>query len=117
MTPSTIGTPIEYPSIVLGGVKYELKFTEEILYYRLSKANLDLIGLTERLKGLATMCDMLHALIGPRFQGTAEDVAQMVLQEKKVAEGMAVIFDALGKVLHPPKMGQAAATDSQPQVQ
>lgn len=111
MTPSTNGTGVQYPHITLGGVDYELKFTREVLYYRLSKAGLDLGNLGDRLKNLAAVCDIVHALIGRSFSGTAEDVAQMILAEDKIRECATAIAEALGKVLPPAQPTQVTATE------
>ncbi len=104
-------TGILFPEVELAGVKYTLKFTREVLLYRLSRRGLDVGNLNVRLKALAAVVDFTYALIEDRFVGTADDLAQIILQENKVAVCADAIRDALGKVF-PPTQAPVTAVEA-----
>jgi len=112
----TNGTGIIYPTITLGGIEYSIKFTRGALFYRLSKAGVDLNDLTSP-KGFATMIDVLKAVITPAFTGDSESLAELVLNEgKSLAVGDA-IREALGKAFPPTQTPAAGTAESKAAVQ
>ncbi len=104
-------TGISYPTITLGGVEYTIKFTRGALFYRLSKAGVDLADLANS-KGFATMIDVLQVVITPTFHGDAEALADLVLTEGKSLDVGEGIRAALGKAFPPTQetAAQAAGT-------
>lgn len=106
----TNGSGIVYPTITLGGVQYVVKFTRGGMLYRLSKSNVsisDVMGSGAR--SFAANIDMLHAALFGQFNGTAEDLAELVLTEGKILEAGEAVIEALKKV-SPPTQTTATGT-------
>lgn len=111
------GTGIIYPTIELGGVTYELKFTRGALFYRLSRLGVDL-GTAFTNITFSVRVDILHSIIagtGPgKYAGTTEELADLVLTENKSKEVVELLLAALGKVFPPTQAAQAPATELAP---
>lgn len=110
------GTGIIYPVIELGGIKYTVKFSRGGILYRLSKSGTSLADLTGGSKNFSAVIDVLHAALFSQFQGSAEDLAELVMTEGKTAEVAQAIGEALKKVF-PPTQVTAEVTTGTPAVQ
>jgi hypothetical protein len=101
------GTGVEYPTVELGGTKYEVKFTRATLY-QLDKAgivfNPQVVRSTASLK-FSTIVDTLKLCIA--FEGTAEELAELSFDKRD--EILVVLVDAWGKVVLPSLQTRAAA--------
>lgn len=109
----TNGTGIIYPTLELGGKTYIVKFSRGGILYRLSKSGTSLMDLTGGSKNFAAVIDVLHAALFSQFDGSQEDLAELVLAENKTAEVSAAIGEALKKVF-PPTSAPAEAVGTQP---
>lgn len=112
MTPVTgsNGTGIEYPTLELGGKKYTIKFTRGGFVYRLSKSGTDLESLVKG-RNFAAVMDVLFAALWGQFDGSVEDLAELVLVESKTAEVGAIVRDAIKKVFPPTTKPDATAEE------
>lgn len=108
MTPGSNGTGITYPTIELGGKTYTVKFTRGGLLYRLSKQGVNLASLNS-VNRFATLVDILFAGLYGQYEGTSEDLAELVLSENKSANMDDVIAEALKKVTPSSSAATAAA--------
>lgn len=104
-----ITTSAEYPSIELGGTKYEVKFTRGLMY-RLDKMGLSFNPTFESGKKawsgkLSNMVDVLKEAIG--FQGTAEELTELCYDKRD--EVLSVLVEAWGKVVLPSLNARVAA--------
>ncbi len=106
----TNGTGIEYPTIELGGREYTVKFTRGGILYRLNKngANLSDLGGS---KSFATLVDVLHAALFGQFNGTTDELAELIVAEEKILAADHAVSEALKKVF-PPTQSAAVAADS-----
>lgn len=103
------GTGIEYPKIELGGKVYTVKFTRGGILYRLNKNGTSLSDLGGA-KSFATLIDVFHAALHGQFKGTAEELAELVVSEEKIATVDSVVAEALKKAF-PPTQAAAVAAD------
>jgi len=108
------GSGIQYPEIMIAGEKYSVKFTRGKLFYRLSKAGVDLSQLS-RPNNFAVAMDILHAALDPPFRGDVEVLSDLVLSEGKMLAVGEVLRDALGKVFQPPAAPVTAMETPAPQ--
>ena len=76
-------TGIEYPTITLGGVAYELRLSRHVLAFRLSKRGLTLADLRSGARQLSALYEVLHAMISDRYLGSVEDLVELVASEEK----------------------------------
>lgn len=109
-------TNIEYPKLTLGNVEYVVKFTRGAMIYRVAKSGAnfgDLYG-SEPSKRLAAVIDCLHAALFGQFNGTVDQLADIVIGENKVGEATTALLTTLGKVF-PPTQAAMAAEVKQPQ--
>lgn len=95
-----IGTGIEYPTLELGGRTYVVKFTRGGLMYRLNRSGASFQDLGGT-RSFATYIDILHAAFFGQYDGTAEDLADLVIVEGKFATVCEAINDAIKKVFPP----------------
>ncbi len=105
----TNGSGIIYPTIELGGVTYVVKFTRGGLLYRLSKSATNLSDLASGPRSLAAVVDVFHAALFGQYNGTPEELAELVLAEDKLAQVSGIVADSLKKVF-PPTQTPAAGT-------
>lgn len=103
------GTGIDYPTVELGGKTYTVKFTRGGLLYRLSKTGTNLADLTGTGKRFSAVMDVLHAAFFGQYDGTVEELAELVFSEEKMTEVGAALDEALKKVFPVPP---TAATES-----
>lgn len=108
MTPGSNGTGITYPTIELGGKVYTVKFTRGGLLYRLSKQGTNLADLRGS-RNFATLVDVLFAGLYGQYEGTSEDLAELILSENKSSAMDEVIAEALKKVTPSTNAAAAAA--------
>lgn len=106
----TEDTGIIYPTIELGGTTYTVKFTRGGLLYRLEKSGTAIADCLN-LASFAKAIDLLHAALWGQFKGTAEDLAEIVLNEGKIAAVSLVLTEALKKV-SPPTQSAAAVAEA-----
>ena len=105
----TNGSGLEFPTLELGGKMYIVKFTRGGLLYRLNKngAELNLGG----PKTISATVDLLYAALWNQFQGTPEDLADLVFGEEKMLLVGQVLGEALKKVFPPTPIPAAAPAD------
>jgi hypothetical protein len=111
------GTGVVYPTIELGGVTYELRITRGALLYRISKNQVDMNDLgkdADPRKRVAAVFDVLHAIIADKFQGSVEDLADVVIAEGKMKEATVGVLGAVGKVF-PPAEPATPAVEATPE--
>ncbi len=107
------GTGIDYPTIELGGVTYTLKFTRGDFAFRLSDNGINMFDRVNPTKNLAANVKILHMFLTPQFPGTYSDLAEFLIDEKKVLEAATVINAAMGKVFPLPTVA-ATVTGEKP---
>ena len=103
-------TGIDYPTLELGGVVFTLKFTRAALLYRLSKKDVRIADINgPPPKNLAAVVDVLHAALFGQFEGTPEQLLELVMAEDKMRAARAAIDAAMGKVFPSPMATPATA--------
>jgi len=111
------GTGVVYPTIELGGVTYELRITRGALLYRISKNQIDMNDLgqdSDPRKRVAAVFDVLHAIVAGKFQGSIEDLADLVITEGKMKDAATAVLLAVGKVF-PPAEPATPAVEATPE--
>lgn len=108
----TNGSGIQYPTLELGGKTYVVKFTRGALLYRLGRKGLSFEHLMNGAN-FATIIDFLHAALSGQYQGTEEDLADVVLNEGKTLEVGAALAEAVKKA-SPSDPNPAAEPAGQP---
>ena len=104
-----IVTGNEYPTIELGGVVYTLKFRRGDFAFRLSDKGVNMFDRLDPIKNLAANVKILHMLLVPQFPGSHEDLAEILIEEKKVVAAAQIINVAVGKVFPSPEVTPVAA--------
>jgi len=102
------GSGVDYPTLELGGKVYTVKFTRGGLMYRVSKNGgslAELIGNTS----FAAIFDILTAALHGQYTGTAEQLADIAIEEDKLSEIREVLDKAIKKAF-PPTQTVAAGT-------
>lgn len=95
------GTGIEYPSVVLGGVTYTVKFMRGAILYRMSRLGVTFADLQAGPKRFSALFDVLYSAIQDQYTGTPEQLVEMTLAENKLAEIGAAVGMAIAKVFPP----------------
>lgn len=114
---NTNGTGITYPTLELGGKTYTVKFSRGGMLYRLSKTGTNLADLKGQ-KSFATLVDVLHAALFGQYQGTSEELADLLLSEGKAMAAGEAVSEALKKAFPPTQpIAEAAAVEKLPAVQ
>jgi hypothetical protein len=104
------GTGVVYPTIELGGTAYTVRFSRGSLY-RMQKLGVafapkiqpipDQPGMIRRTMTFSEVVDVMH--IGINFPGTAEQLAELVTNDK-VQEAFDKIMEAWGKAFPSPQI-------------
>lgn len=110
----TNATGIEYPTLELGGKVYTVKFTRGGLMYRLNKAGTSMTALGSD-RSFSAYIDILHAALFGQFDGSPEDLAEIVMDESKFTTVAEAINEAIKKVF-PPTQAPADGTAGQPAI-
>lgn len=108
----TNATGIEYPTLELGGKLYTVKFTRGGLMYRLNKAGTSLAALGSE-RSFSAYIDILHAALFGQYDGTPEDLAEIVMAEEKLPQLADAVNNAIKKAF-PPSQAPAAGTAGLP---
>jgi hypothetical protein len=104
---SGIGSGIEYPTLIIEGRAYVVKFGRAAMY-RLDKQGFDLRTLPTQINGwfpkldefgkeipgsvrYSVLIDVLHAAVGDQLRCTTEELAEMVGPERTPEVAMALI--------------------------
>lgn len=120
-----IGSGVEYPTLVIGGVSYVVKFSRGALY-RLDKAGFDLRQLGPQLQQwfpkklddgteipgnlrLSVLVDVLHSAIGDKFLGSPEQLAEAL--GENIAEAAIAVVQAIAKMKPSPQPSQETAAN------
>lgn len=110
-----ITTGVEYPTIELAGVTFTLKFTRGAMLYRLSKSGTAIADMNARgTKTLSAVIDVLHAALFGQFNGTPEELSDLVMNEGKMKEARTAVDIALGKVFPPSQTTAVTAGETKP---
>jgi hypothetical protein len=101
------GSGVSYPTVELGGVRYEVKFTRATMY-RLDKEgivfNPQFARSSATLK-FSTIVDTLKLCIA--FDGSADELAELCFDKRD--EILSVLVESWGKVVLPSIQARAAA--------
>ena len=106
------GSPIDWPTLTLGGVTYTVRFTRGALLFKLSESGTTFADMSGA-KAFASLVKGLHAGISPEFPGTPEQLADVLVNEGKVSEAKQA-FDAALKKAFPTPPTKAAEAAEQP---
>lgn len=110
------GSGIEYPTLELGGKTYVIKFTRGGLLYRMSKNGADPRDLAGP-KSIAAVIDILHATLFGQFDGSPEQLADIVFSEGKFQASSDAVLDAVKKVFPPTQTVAGGTADQTPAIQ
>ena len=109
-------TGVDYPNIELGGATYTLKASRGALLFRWSELGIKLSDRLDPNRTVAVTVKMLSTMMTPKFEGSFEDLTDLILDEQKMGVASGAINVALGKVF-PPTIQEPAAAGTKPAVQ
>jgi hypothetical protein len=108
---------IEFPKLTLRGTEHTIRFTRGAFAYHMSKKGLELADLRSNIKVIGTLTDLLMFAFHPPFQGSAEDLADALIEENKMAAANVAVHIALGKVFPTPTISKPAVEGEKPALQ